>query len=111
MQKCWLWVALLGFAAASSAQTADELVAKNIAARGGPEKLRAIHTMTMAATISFGPQGSSPLTVHAMRPDKIREDFKIDGKPSMRAWRNNWMRGRARAGRGRIDWRRARQHS
>jgi len=86
MQKCWLWVALLGFTGSSSAQTADELVAKNIAARGGAAKLHAINTMTMIATISFGPQASSPLTVHAMRPDKIREDFIIDGRPSMRAY-------------------------
>jgi len=56
MQKCWLWVALLGFTGSSSAQTADELVAKNIAARGGAAKLHAIDTMTMTATISFGPQ-------------------------------------------------------
>ena len=78
---------LFGFTGSSSAQTADELVAENVAVRGGAAKLHAINTMTMTATISFfGPQASSPLTVHAMRPDKIREDLIIDGKPSMRAY-------------------------
>ena len=37
-------ILLFGFVAAAHAQTADDLVAKNLAARGGVDKLSAIHT-------------------------------------------------------------------
>lgn len=75
------------FLAASLAwsQTADELVAKNIAARGGAEKLRAIQTMRFTGTISFGEE-SSPITVKARRPGQIREDFKVQSTDMTRAY-------------------------
>jgi hypothetical protein len=66
-------------------QTADELVARNLAARGGAEKLRSIQTMTMSGTISFG-DASSPLSVKVRRPSQIREDFKIDGSDMTRIY-------------------------
>ncbi|MBI3476179.1 MAG: hypothetical protein HY010_10630 [Acidobacteria bacterium] len=67
------------------AQTADELVARNLVARGGAEKLRSIKTMTMIGTISFG-DASSPLTVKVRRPSQIREDFKINGGDITRSY-------------------------
>lgn len=76
---------LLLTSAICTAQTADELVAKSLAARGGAEKLRAIHSMVMTGTLSFG-DASSPLTVNAGRPNRIREDFKLDGSPMTRAY-------------------------
>ena len=78
-------IVFLALAASCSAQTADELITKNLAARGGAEKLRAIQTMTMEGTISFG-ETSSPLTVKVRRPNQIREDFKIDGNAVSRAY-------------------------
>lgn len=71
--------------AACSAQTADELITKNLAARGGAEKLRATQSMTMDGTISFG-ETNSPLTVKVRRPNQIREEFKIDGNNVTRAY-------------------------
>ena len=79
---------LLVFLAATAAlfaQTADELVAKNLAARGGADKLRAIRTMALTGTISFGEQ-SSPITVKAWRPNQIREEFKVPGTEVTRAY-------------------------
>ena len=81
-----IYLLLVSGAIPAGAQTADDLVAKNLAARGGAAKLHAVQTMTMEGTISFGPDASAPLTVHVMRPDKIREDFKIEGRPSVRAY-------------------------
>ena len=75
----------LVLAAASRAQTVDELIAKNLAARGGAEKLRGIQTMSMTGTISFGDQ-SSPLTVKVKRPAQIREDFAVQGTDITRAY-------------------------
>jgi len=59
-----------------AAQTADELIARNLAARGGAAKLHAIQSMRMTGTISFG-DSSSPITVRVKRPTEIREDFKV----------------------------------
>ncbi len=50
-----LWIALLGAAGpAAAAQTADALIAKNIEARGGLEKLQAIQSMRLTGTLSIG---------------------------------------------------------
>lgn len=67
------------------AQTADELVTKNLAARGGAKKLRAIRTMKLNGTISFG-DATSPISVQARRPSQIREDFKVQGNDITRAY-------------------------
>lgn len=67
------------------AQTADDLIARNLAARGGAGKLRAIQTMLMTGTIRFG-DASSPLTVKVRRPNQIREDFQVDGVDVVRAY-------------------------
>ena len=77
---CWMAAATFVFA-----QTADELIAKNLAARGGADKLRAIQTMHLTGSISFGDQ-SSPIDVKANRPAQIREDFAIQGTNITRAY-------------------------
>jgi len=69
-------VLVLALGLGAWAQTADDLVAKNLAARGGAENLRAIKSMAITGTISFGEQ-KSPLTVKAWRPNQIREEFTV----------------------------------
>lgn len=67
------------------AQSADELVAKNLAARGGAEKLRTIQSMVITGTIHFG-EASSPITVKVRRPSQIREEFQVEGTDLTRAF-------------------------
>jgi len=69
----------------SYAQSVDELIAKNLAARGGAEKLRAIRSMAMTGTIDFG-AGNSPIKVKVLRPNQIREDFEVQGNKVTRAY-------------------------
>lgn len=76
MKMGWLAAAVLCFSVAGWAQTADKLIAKNLAARGGAQRLRAVRSMVITGTISFGKE-SSAITVRALRPGRIREDFKI----------------------------------
>ncbi len=78
-------VVFLLISVACWAQTADELITKNLTARGGAEKLRAIQSMLMTGTINFGDQ-SSPLTVKVRRPGQIREDFTVQGTDMSRAY-------------------------
>jgi outer membrane lipoprotein-sorting protein len=70
--------ALLLMAASSPAQTltVDEIVAKNLAARGGAEKLRSINTVKITGTVTA--QGMElPMTSWAKRPNRIRRDTKF----------------------------------
>lgn len=65
-------------ATTSSAQTADELVAKNIAARGGAEKIRALKSIRLTGTMMMGPM-AAPFTLTKARPASIRTDFTVQG--------------------------------
>ena len=53
-------VALLALAGPASAQTVDELVAKNVQAKGGMEKLRAVETVKLEAVRRFPRRGLPP---------------------------------------------------
>lgn len=91
-------VALLYSAVPSVAQTADELVAKNLAARGGEAKLRAVNTMRIEGKVSM--QGMElPMSVNAKRPNMMRQELQIQDKKVLtafdgqKAWMINPMMG------------------
>ena len=65
---------------ALSAQSVDVIVARNLAARGGIEKLRAVHSQRLTGTISFGPGNEGPFQVEMQRPGKMRERLTLNGK-------------------------------
>ena len=58
-----------------SAQTAEEIITKNVAARGGAEKFLTIHSMivTTIEESNWGGTGSSILRI--ARPDRMRFDY------------------------------------
>jgi outer membrane lipoprotein-sorting protein len=70
---------LIAFAATGRAQTADEIVAKTIAAQGGADKIKAIQSMKMTGTMSLPNVGDVPVTIQAKRPKKVRVDLEIQG--------------------------------
>ncbi len=73
-----LLLALLCCAAMAHAQTAEELVAKNIAAKGGLDKIKAIHSLRMTGRID---QGGTRLqySSQSKRPDLLRQNISIQG--------------------------------
>ena len=75
--------ALIG--AGASAQTVDEIIAKNVQARGGLEKLKAIRTLR--TTVKFG-DGSFRAEVRQenKRPGKVREEFIVQGMAQIQAY-------------------------
>jgi len=81
-----LFVALLGFALSARAVTADQLVAKNIAARGGADKLAAIKTLKMQGQLIFGGNFKLAYTQLLKRPDKVREEASLQGLTQVQAW-------------------------
>ena len=86
--------------AAASAQTADEILAKVLAARGGLDKMRAIHSERVSGQIWFG-DVSGPFAVELKRPLKLHMQITIQDKTMVRVydgksqgWANNPFAGK-----------------
>lgn len=69
-----LAVAGIAWTAAAPSQTADELIAKNIEARGGLEKIQAIQSMRLTGTLTVG-DAAMPSVLEVKRPNKTRWEF------------------------------------
>ena len=67
---------LLSFAAVSSAQTAEEIVAKNLEAKGGVQLLRDTHSVRVTGTIT-GPGGKHSTVSMSKRPNLFRHEMTV----------------------------------
>src|SRR3954449_4569017 len=86
MRKCWCVLAgVLLLTALGSAQTADELVQKNIQAKGGLEKIKAIRTVRMLGNFEAG-GFTAQVGQDNKRPDMLRETFTIQGMSAIQAY-------------------------
>jgi hypothetical protein len=91
---------VLGFSLFASSQTADELVNKNIEARGGMDKIKAIHTIRLAGKVVVPGGITGSITQENMRPNLVRETFALQGMTAIDAfdgatgWRTNPFGGR-----------------
>src|SRR4051812_46673808 len=81
----WLLVAALTGAAAQ-AQTADEIIAKNLAARGGKDKIKAVQSARMTGKMLLGQGMEAPFTLEMTRPNKMRMEFTIQGMTGVQAF-------------------------
>ena len=68
------------------ATSADELVMKYVAARGGADKLAAIKTLKMEGQLIAGGGFKLAYTELAKRPDKLREEASVQGLTQVQAW-------------------------
>ena len=86
-----VWLAWLA-AAFVSAETIDEIVAKNIAARGGLEKVKNIQSMRMTGTMRLG-DDKLPTTLELKRPNRSRWEFTLEGQTAVQAYDGKiaWM--------------------
>jgi outer membrane lipoprotein-sorting protein len=78
--------------ASAFAQTADELVARNVQAKGGMEKLRAVQTVKQTGRVNI--QGmEAKQTVYAKRPNLLRQELDMNGQLVVMAFdgRTPWM--------------------
>ena len=77
--------AMAFFSLAAQAQTVDEIVAKNIQAHGGADKLKSVGTMRLTAKFS---QGSfrADFRQENKRAGKVREEFIIQGLAQVQAY-------------------------
>ncbi len=77
--------AFWGAASLAPAQTAEELIAKNIAARGGIENIKAVQTMRLTGTMKTG-DDTLPSVLELKRPNKSRWEFTLDGQTAVQAF-------------------------
>ncbi len=70
--------AMAFFPHAAGAQTVDEVIAKNVQAHGGLDKVKSVRSVRTKAKFS---QGSfrAEFRQENKRPDKVREEFIIQG--------------------------------
>jgi hypothetical protein len=78
--------AVLCLSLISSAQTADELVAKNIEAKGGMDKIAAIKTMRMTGKAVLPGGFVGTVGQDNARPNLVRETFSLQGMTAVQAY-------------------------
>jgi hypothetical protein len=67
-------------------QTAEELVDKNIQAKGGMEKIKAIHSLHMTGKLTGGGGFTATVTQDGVRPNLVRETFSLQGMTGVQAY-------------------------
>jgi hypothetical protein len=86
-------ICLLACAVYSHAENVDEVIDKNIAARGGLEKINALTSMKLTGQMTM-PQGDkAPLVVYQKRPHFVRLEFRYKGMTRIDAYdgQTPWM--------------------
>lgn len=91
-----VYLAALALAAAPSAvraQTADEVIAKNLEALGGAQKLKALKSVRMSGTMTVGPGMEAPMVAEQVRPGKVRMEISLQGLTLVQAYdgTSGWM--------------------
>ncbi len=84
---------LAPLAPVASAQTVDELIAKNIEAKGGLEKLKAVKTQRATGKMMMGPGMEAPIVMVSKRPMSTRMEFTFQGMTGMQVYdgKTAWM--------------------
>jgi len=89
--------------ASGLAQTVDELVARNVAARGGAETWRAVSSLRLKGRMDVGHGMLVPYVLEQKRPHKMRFEFEFDGETAIqcsdgtKGWKVAPFRGRPAA--------------
>lgn len=95
----WI-VAVLCISLAGLAQTAEELVQKNLAAKGGVDKIKAIKTVKFVGRYQEPSGFSADVTLLQKSPSELRQEFTLQGMTQIQAydgstgWQINPFQGR-----------------
>jgi outer membrane lipoprotein-sorting protein len=74
-----------GKTAETGGETAETLIAKNIQARGGLEKIKSIQSIRMTGTMKLG-DDDLPTLLELKRPNKSRWEFTLEGATAVQAY-------------------------
>src|SRR5262245_19408200 len=86
MRLIALCAALAAFSTSVSAMTAEELVAKNLEARGGAGKLAALRSLHLVGKVRIGGASEAKTESWAVAPDGFRSEFSLQGMTAIQAW-------------------------
>jgi outer membrane lipoprotein-sorting protein len=91
-KMCFL-LALVVLVPAMWAQTVDEIIAKNVKARGGMDKLKSVQTVRSTATMAMGPGMEAPGVLIQKRGEMARLEFTVQGLTAIQAYdgKNAWQ--------------------
>jgi hypothetical protein len=78
--------AILCLGVFASAQTADELIARNIESKGGMDKIKAINTLRTTAKFDGGGGFRATIGEEKKRPDMVRQTFTLQGMTAVQAF-------------------------
>ena len=70
----------------ASAQTLDEILARNLKAKGGLDKMKAAQTIRMTGTMTVGPGMEAPFVMEMKRPNMMRMEFTLQGMTGVQAF-------------------------
>ena len=70
---------------AQTAPTVEDVIAKNIEARGGKEKLAAVQSARATGKMTMGPM-EVPFVMEWKAPNRIRQEFTVQGKVGVTAY-------------------------
>src|SRR6202521_2533901 len=73
----------------AAAQTADEIVNKALAARGGAGKIKAVQSERVTGHITFAPGVEGAFTVELKRPHKMHTEITVEGQKIVRVYDGN----------------------
>jgi len=74
------------FCLPAAAQTADDIIAKHIAALGGAEKLKATKTLRLTGRFEVAAGIEAPFTLEHKLPDRMRMEFVVQGMTAVQAY-------------------------
>ena len=79
---------LLGISVPCMAMTADELIAKNVQAKGGMDKIKAINTSISTGKLEFSGDSAIELALSqtVTRKGEIRQEASLQGLTQIQAW-------------------------
>lgn len=85
--KAWIFASAIFAAASAQAMTADELVGKNVTARGGMDSLEAIKSLRLSGKMLFGGFGAEVEAVQLFkRPGSYRFEGTLQGMTMVQAY-------------------------
>jgi outer membrane lipoprotein-sorting protein len=76
----------LALAAPAASQTVDDIIAKNVAAKGGMDKIKAVQTVRMTGKMTLGPGIEAPVVLELKRPNMMRMDVTVQGMVGAQAY-------------------------
>src|SRR5437867_3710060 len=85
LKKTIFTVLMLFIGTLSFAQNVDEIINKHVEALGGKDKLNALKTLKMTASVEVGPNMKAPITMYFVNNKSTRTDIEIQGMKMVQA--------------------------